>query len=295
VAGESAASVLAHLLPEIRELHTLNVGLGGTVVLAVGDESSTVVKCLPAAPSQQRARAEREVAMLRAAQGPHVVGLERVLHTEDYAFIMMEHLPLPTLRDRLGDPWSAADLAATGVAVASVLARLHDSGVLFNDVKPRNLGVKAVSCGDGGERRYVSVFDFGHANTIAGTLSSRFVAGSVDYVAPEVYWAGAVSPASDVWSWGRTWHLLASGRYFQRFDNFNQLLRHGRQPLAPIASVSRVALPQELAALIDSALSVDPADRPADGSQLRNLLGDLIEDEWGGELALHTNWCVDIE
>ena len=271
-------------LPLIRPVEVLSSAADAQVVLGETWDASVVVKCIRIRRGR-RSHGRREVEMLRAAQGPHVVRLLDVVHTDDFTFAVMERLDQGTLRDNVGDSWSAADLVAAGLGVTSALARMHASDLLFNDFKPRNVGL----AGSGG--RFVpKLIDFGHARSVADTRANRFIGGSLDYAPPELVREGQLGTWSDVWAWGRSWHLLATGDYFGRVVSINQLFRDGRIPLPPVAQVSRVPLPVSVAALIDDALALDPAHRPIDAGELHERLLDVATTEWGGAESLRGSY-----
>jgi serine/threonine protein kinase len=287
VPGEEALQrELAELLPEISPMRSLWPRRAGGVLLARRGEGQVVVKALAHRSGRrriQRGAARRETAMLQAAQGAHVVRLEKVVIGTWFTFLVMEHLPLSTLRGRLGEPWSGVDLVAAGLGVTDALARLHGEGILFNDFKPRNVGIASITDPGAAGGEVVKLIDFGHARTLADTRARHCLCGTVDYAPPEAWGPGLMAAASDVWAWGRSWHLLASGHYFERIEHFRQLLQAGRSPLPPVARVSRSPLPPGLASLIDAALDPNPLGRPKDGREVHDRLREIARAEWGDE------------
>jgi len=287
---------LADLLPGIEPVRTLWPKQAGGVLLARRGEGLVVVKALAHKPGRrriQRGAAGRETAMLRAAQGPHVVRLEEVAIGTRFTFLVMEQLPLSNLRERLAKPWSGMDLVAAGLGVTAALARLHGAGILFNDFKPRNIGIAPSPSPNGAAGEVVKLIDFGHARSLEDSRARHCLCGTVDYAPPEVWGPGLMAAASDVWAWGRSWHLLASGNYFERIENFQQLLRAGRSPLPPLASVSRSPLPTSLVTLISDAVDPAPERRPADGLELHHRLQEIARTEWGDGLGRLSRFALD--
>lgn len=279
---------LGELLPGITPVRSLWPRRAGGVLLAQRGEGLVVVKALAHRSGRrriQRGSARRETAMLQAAQGSHVVRLEEVAIGTWFTFLVMEHLPMNTLRGRLREPWSGAELVAAGLGVTAALARLHGAGILFNDFKPRNVGIATTTSSEVTSREVVKLIDFGHARSVTDTRARHCLCGSVDYAPPEAWGPGLMGAASDVWAWGRSWHLLATGQYFERIENFQQLLRAGRSPLPPVAQVSRSPLPPSLASLIDAALDPNPQGRPADGKEVHERLQVIARAEWGEALG----------
>lgn len=302
-------------LPDVVVRELLSETVGGTVMLGVKHGRQVVIKRLRHRRGKRR-QAQRETDMLQAAQGPHVVRLDEAHQFDNCTLLVMEYLPEPSLRARLSGEWTAADLVMSGLSVAVAVRRLHTQQISFNDLKPRNVGVlgptqklkpsgtrttrpndlalrdPAVSTGladvpapvawvDTPARSVVKLLDFGHAKSFEDTRSQAFMGGSVDYVPPEFVHQGTPGPWSDVWSWGRSWHLLASGSYFSRRHNVNQLMRYGPVQLPPIHLVSRVRLPTGFATLIDECLAIDPSSRPPDGTDLVRRIEQVIATEWG--------------
>lgn len=297
--GEEAwRGELAELLPGIAPVRSLGLRRAGAVLLAQRGEGLVVVKALAHKSGRrriQRGAARRESAMLQAAQGAHVVRLEAVAIGTWFTFLVMEHLPLSTLRGRLGEPWSGVDLVAAGLGVTAALARLHGEGLLFNDFKPRNVGIATTTSSGAAGEEVVKLIDFGHARTLADTRARHCLCGTVDYAPPEAWGPGRMAAASDVWAWGRSWHLLASGHYFERIENFRQLLQAGRSPLPPVARVSRSPLPPGLATLIDAALDPNPERRPANGQELQERLQEIAREEWGDALGSLSRFALPLQ
>ena len=272
----SLAEAWHHSLPLIRPVQVLAETADARVVLGETAGQYVVVKCL--FPRRgRRGHASREVEVLQAAQGPHVVRLFDVARSDTCTFVVMEQLRNGTLRDTVGLTWTAVDLVAAGLGVTAALARLHRSSVLFNDFKPRNVGLGA---NDG--RLVAKLIDFGHARSVADTRANRFIGGSLDYAPPELVREGQLGTWSDVWAWGRSWHLLATGDYFGRVVSINQLFRDGRMPLPPVAQVSKEPLPWSLATLIDDAVTLDSSQRPPDAGEVHSRLLAVAREEWGG-------------
>ncbi len=154
--------------------------------------------------------------------------------------------------------------------VAQVLAHAHRRGLVHRDVKPANVLVhwptQTVKLGDFGLARLADA-----ANTATGMML-----GSPSYMAPELLAGSAPTPRSDLYALGVTLFELLTGR--QAFDgpNMGALLRNISQHPPPLLRQARPDLPEALESLLQLLLSKTPVERPADGDQLAQRLGEIL-------------------
>jgi serine/threonine-protein kinase len=164
---------------------------------------------------------------------------------ENLKELIVRSAPLPLQR--------AVELA---VAIADGLSFAHKHGLVHRDVKPQNVLLS--------ENGPVKVTDFGIARSLDvehGLTQTGTVVGTGEYIAPEQASAGAVSPATDVYSLGVVLWEMLTGRVPFEGDNFVAVaLRHVNEA-APDIRDFRSDIPPRLAAAIDRALQKDPARR----------------------------------
>jgi serine/threonine protein kinase len=77
------------------------------------------------------------------------------------------------------------------------LAYLHSEGIIHRDLKPTNILLFSE-----GEKLRAKITDFGIAKRTDATAASTQLVGTVEYMAPEYFTTGNITPASDVWSIG---------------------------------------------------------------------------------------------
>ncbi|MHB8670600.1 MAG: protein kinase domain-containing protein [Acidimicrobiales bacterium] len=185
------------------------------------------------------------------------------------AFIVMELVDGPTLRDVLSEGPAMAATAARRIAaeVADALDYAHRAGVVHRDVKPANI----LLCDDG----RVKVADFGiakaataeHDLTAVGTLL-----GTAKYLAPEQVDGLAVDGRADVYALGVVLFEMLCGRPpFSADTELATALAHVRGT-APRPSELRADVPPALEAIVNRAMAREPADRYPTAGALRDAL-----------------------
>jgi DNA-binding beta-propeller fold protein YncE/predicted Ser/Thr protein kinase len=160
------------------------------------------------------------------------------------AMRLVEGGDLRKLIDREG-PLPPARAVALLSQVADALDAAHAAGIVHRDVKPHNILVE-------GERAYLS--DFGLAKAFEGTGagSGASVVGTVEYMAPEQWRGESAGPAADVYSLGCVLYETLTGIV----------------PYARKAADTEPEMPEGLDAVIERAVSKDPADRYSSAGEL---------------------------
>lgn len=211
-------------------------------------------------------RITREVAALARVSHPHVVTVHDLVHMMDGDGEVTPHLVM-----ELVEGTSLKDLLATrGPSMRSVvvvrgvlegLAACHQAGILHLDIKPANVLVTA----SGG----VKIVDFGIARAASDTTAT--VAGTPHYMAPEQF-DGKADERSDIYSVGCLLYECLTGTPPFEGTMAAQLLAHRNHPrpdprtLAPRVSAS-------LAAVVERAMAIDPADRYQNVQDMLAALG----------------------
>jgi hypothetical protein len=244
------------ILDRYRPLKPLGSGGSGSVWL-VRDEQTGLDLALKiiAREGKAAARAEREAAAAARLRHPSCLRAYAFARDPRHVYIAYEYVPGRTFREALRagelDDGRAIDACAE---ICDALAHAHAEGILHRDVKPSN-----VLLGDGPAK----LLDFGLAQMAeAETLTAQGdVPGTLAYIAPERLAGDEATGAADVWSLGvMLWEALAGRHPFWH----TSMLETARaiEAGAPSLETARPDLPKALIALVDSALSVDPARRP---------------------------------
>jgi DNA-binding beta-propeller fold protein YncE/predicted Ser/Thr protein kinase len=187
-----------------------------------------------------RERFLRESRLAASLDHPNVVPVYDAREEDGELIVAMrlvEGGDLRKLIDREGPLPPARAVALLG-QVAEALDAAHAAGIVHRDVKPHNVLVE-------GERAYLS--DFGLAKSFAGTGagSGASIVGTVEYMAPEQWRGESAGPAADVYSLGCVLYEALTGIV----------------PYARKAADTEPEIPQGIDAVIERAVSKDPADR----------------------------------
>jgi serine/threonine protein kinase len=237
-----------------RVLEAVDELTGETValkVLAVGDDKGAAF-----------ARFMREAELARSLDDPTIVGM-RALDPEGPT-IVYDWMPGGTLTERIAT-LSLAEARAISQRVLRALSVLHRHGVVHRDIKPSN-----VLFDPAGQAR---LGDLGaaHLSDLGATVTGGLV-GSLPYMSPEQITGGAVSAATDLYSFGCLLFQLLTGQTpFAGPDFVDQHLHNA----PPKVSAVRPALGTEYDALIEALLSKDAEARPRDAFECERLLSTL--------------------
>jgi predicted Ser/Thr protein kinase len=190
------------------------LGRGGySVVYLARDRrlgSEVAVKLLvppPAAAELARERMRREVQVVRALSHTNIVPVYEFMEDGGWSFIVMEYVAGPDLQVRVRQRGRlAADQAVRlGRDLAAALAAAHRRGILHRDVKPQNVLLDP----DGRFR----LTDFGSAKLDGqlGVTATGSLAGTPDYVAPEVAAGRRGDARADLYALGLTLYYALAG------------------------------------------------------------------------------------
>jgi eukaryotic-like serine/threonine-protein kinase len=220
-------------------------------------------------------RFEREVRLTSRLQHPSNVQIYDYGTTAEgvfyYAMEYLEGLDLLRILETTG-PLGGPRLLHVLDGTCAALAEAHDLGLVHRDVKPANL----MLCRRAGTHDVVKVLDYGIARQVSAPLDETGapfeVAGTPDYMSPEVIRGEDVGPASDVYSLGVTaYQLLTGWRLFGARALGDQLAHHlHTEPIPPSQRLAGV--PPDLEAVILRCLAKDPQARYADARELREAL-----------------------
>jgi hypothetical protein len=260
--SEAALAVAPNelVLGRYRPLQPLGSGGSGSVWLA-RDEPTGAEVALKIVPREGKAasRAEREATAAARLRHPGCQRAYALARDARHVYIAYEYVPGQTLRQALREG-AVDDPAALEIAaqICEALAHAHAHRIVHRDVKPSNV-LLAES-----DEISIRLLDFGLARmdgeetlTAAGD-----VPGTLAYIPPERLRGEESGGPADVWAVGvLLWEALAGWHPFWQ----GSLLDTARRIESGAVSLAtaRPDLPRPLIALVDRALSIDPARRPS--------------------------------
>jgi eukaryotic-like serine/threonine-protein kinase len=173
----------------------------------------TILPQIAEEPALQQ-RFEREVLLARGVNHPNLCPIYDIFHCEqpppNFLFLTMKLLPGETLATRLRSttPISVAEGVAILKQMSAGLAAIHAAGIIHRDIKPNNIMLD----GTGSDVR-LCITDFGLAFESERSFSGKgLVAGTPDYMAPELFRGQPPSRASDLFAFGIVLHQVFTGQ-----------------------------------------------------------------------------------
>lgn len=205
----------------------------------------------------------REAVAQARLNHPNVVTIYYVGRHKDEPFLAMELVDGPTLAEKIKSGTIRYDLAIrAAIEVVDALRHAAYFDIVHADIKPSNLLLSK----DGS----VKLSDFGLAWTSASQQTSRPVAGTPAYLAPELIEGTSVSPQSDMYALGVTLFELVFGRLpyeLQGSTLREQLLTH-RTAVIDFPNPRPPDIPLGFVLVIERLLSKEPQDRYPDYDSL---------------------------
>ena len=218
----------------------------------------------------------REATAAAKLAHPNIVNIYDVGEDGGSQYIVMEYVSGPTLKEVIQQKGCLEPIEAVRIAkeIASALESAHRNNLVHCDIKPHNILVMP----DG----HIKVTDFGIARAVsASTMTySGSVMGSVHYFSPEQAKGTVITTKSDVYSLGVVLYEILTGKLpFYGETSVSIALKHLQEEPVPIRQLNP-SIPPVLEAIVQKAMSKDPADRPnstelyADLNQAKAMLAD---------------------
>jgi serine/threonine-protein kinase len=204
-----------------------------------------------------------ESRFLREAQSagrlshPNIVTIYDVGETDDVAYIAMEYLSGPTLRELMDKGPMPFDLVLdTAIQLAEALAFAHEHGVIHRDIKPANVIIT-------GPRGCTKLTDFGIAHfSNSDKTQAGLMLGSPRYMSPEQAMGREVSGSTDIFSLGTVLYEMVTGECAFGGDSLPSILYRVINEMPAPPNTHRHELHASFAEILMRMLHKDPKARP---------------------------------
>jgi TolB-like protein/lipoprotein NlpI len=229
-------------------------------------ERDVAIKVVPArilAGHDGQIRLLREARLASQLNHPHICTIHDVGEADGRTYVAMELVDGQSMSALLaGGPLRLDEVLRYASQLADALAHAHGRGIIHRDLKGANIVITR-------EGR-AKILDFGLAKRLASSAqrvtesthvsltAPGTVAGTIAYMAPELFRGFPADARSDIWALGVVIYEMCAGRRpFQGRTDF--------ELSSAILSMSPPALPedidQRLGAVISGCLEKDPAAR----------------------------------
>lgn len=212
---------------------------------------------------KERDQLIHEARMIARLKHPNIVSVYDVGEFENSPYFVMEFVDGNSLRDL--KPGDTDEIIRICIHICRGLEHAHENGIVHRDLKPENVLLEK----DG----TVKLVDFGIARSdVTRFTSAGNIAGTVNYLAPEIAKGEAVDGRADLYSLGVMLYELTTGQLPLTADSLVGVIsKHLFEDPAP-PNETNPDLPLELNELIIRLLSKDPDERPSTASELLVIL-----------------------
>ena len=239
------------------------------------------------------ARFRREARAAARLSNPGVVAVYDQGSLDGIAYLVMEYVEGPTLRDLMAaGPLSVREALGLTAQILRPLGAAHRAGLVHRDIKPENVLLPA----DGSVAK-VADFGLARAVTEATQTTTGNVLGTVAYLAPELITSGTSSPRADLFSVGIIVYELLTGEQPFAADAPIQIAFRNVHEDIPSPSALVPDLPAEVDELVSALTQRDPELRPRNADEALALLrrtaaslpeADLLVKRGGGTGSVRT-------
>ncbi|XP_073684568.1 serine/threonine-protein kinase BRSK2 isoform X2 [Garra rufa] len=197
-------------------------------------------------------KVEREIAILKLIEHPHVLKLHDVYENNKYLYLVLEHVSGGELFDYLVKKGRLTPKEARKFfrQIISALDFCHSHSICHRDLKPENLLLD--------ERNNIRIADFGMASLQVGDSLLETSCGSPHYACPEVIRGEKYDGRrADVWSCGVILFALLVGALPFDHDNLRQLLEKVKSGVFHMPHF----IPPDCQALLRGMIEINPEKR----------------------------------
>ena len=227
-------------------------------------------------------RFRREARAAARLSNPGVVAVYDQGSLDGVAYLVMEYVEGPTLRDLIAaGPLSVKEALGLVAQLLRPLGAAHRAGLVHRDIKPENVLLPS----DGSVAK---VADFGLARAVTEVTQTTTgnVLGTVAYLAPELITSGDSTSRADVFSAGVVLYELLTGEQPFTADSPIQIAFRNVHEDVPLPSKLVPEMPADVDELVATMTRREPQERPADADEALALLRNVVDELTDSELSV---------
>ncbi len=256
-------------------IEKIGKGAFGTVLLMQDEvvDERLILKFLNPNVSSDEEMMKRFVHELRYSRKithRNVIRIYDFLNLQGSYAISMEYFPSHTLSGEIPDnkPMDIEKALQYSRDIATGMSVAHQAGVIHRDLKPANVLVN--------NEGLLKIVDFGVAAAAASgdtqLTKTGYVIGSPKYMAPEQILGKKVDETADIYSVGVIMYEMATGvPPYSRGDHMSVMYQHVQGKAKDCQEINP-DIPDEFAAIINKAMSVDKTKRYQSMAELTDAL-----------------------
>lgn len=226
----------------------------------------------------------REAAVMASLKAhPHIVGYEdhEVVPQEGgigWDILIRMELLTPLADHLMGRTMTEGEVLRLGIELTEALVYCQEKDIIHRDIKLSNVLVN--------EFGQYKLGDFGVARTLDKTRSGLSHSGTVDYMAPEIYYDRPYGPTVDIYSLGLVLYVLMNGNRLPFLPEAPQRIRHGEKEEARERRLRGDSLPspryasEAFSCVILRACAHDSRERYRTARELLEALRSVAKGEW---------------
>lgn len=195
----------------------------------------------------------------------HAIGEDAGLHFLEMEMVTGGALQQLVNREGKLSPGVAAELM---IQACAGMSAAHEMSMIHRDLKPDNILLT--------DDQRPKIADFGLAKRVASTGGGAALAGTPNYMAPELFDGAPPSLAADVYALGATFYFLLTGRVPYAAENLPDLMKLVKQQPIPDVEARGIHSP-EITACLQQMLAKRPEDRCPSAVEAVHLFAHVVD------------------
>lgn len=200
----------------------------------------------------------------------NIVSVNSVFEANGTAYIVMEYIRGQSLKSAINNHWQPdePELKRFVFALMDGLSHIHDRGFIHRDIKPDNIILR--------ENMNPVLVDFGSARQSNNEMTSLVSSGYTPFEQYDISRkSNKQGPWTDIYSLGATMYTVITGKCpVDSVTRLGSLQQGTSDPLPRISKLAVKGYSAKFLKAIDSALAVQPKDRPQSIEEWKALFSD---------------------